>query len=57
MTLFLNTAATEIIYVKGQPANEIYYLVSGSVRVINDEGDTILNISEGSIFGEVEAIE
>jgi len=27
------------------------------VRIVNEEGDTILNISEGSIFGEIEAIE
>jgi CRP-like cAMP-binding protein len=43
----MNSQAKETIYAKGQPANEIYYLISGDVRIINEDGDTILNICEG----------
>lgn len=38
---------------KGQPGKHIYIIVSGNVSVINDDGNIIVNLGEGEIFGDM----
>lgn len=45
-----------IIYRSGQPSNEVYYLLRGEVRIMTEKKHTLLNILEGTIFGEYESL-
>ncbi|CAD8082143.1 unnamed protein product [Paramecium sonneborni] len=47
----------ELIYREGQNSNEIYFLLSGNIRIMTKTKFTLLNIFEGTMFGEFEAIE
>ncbi|CAD8093400.1 unnamed protein product [Paramecium sonneborni] len=47
----------DLIYREGQNSNEIYFLLSGDVRIMTKTKFTLLNILEGTMFGEFEAIE
>lgn len=40
------------IYTKGDPGNEIYFLMSGAVRIYIKDSE-YLNLTEGKYFGEV----
>ncbi|KAM3146406.1 hypothetical protein pb186bvf_001375 [Paramecium bursaria] len=45
------------IYHIGQNAADFYFLINGDVRLTNQMGESLINISEGSVFGEIETIE
>ncbi|CAD8175797.1 unnamed protein product [Paramecium pentaurelia] len=47
----------DLIYREGQNSNEIYFLLQGDVRIMTKTKFTLLNILEGTMFGEFEAIE
>lgn len=36
---------------------DIYFLVAGEVRLCDSEGNTLLNILEGHVFGEIEVLD
>lgn len=36
---------------------DVYFLVTGEVRLCDDQGISLLNILEGSIFGEMEILD
>ena len=46
----------DIIYKKGEPAEEVYIIYSGSVKLISDDYIPFIKYSEGSYFGEIEVI-
>lgn len=47
----------ETIYYIGSPSLDIYFLVAGEVRLCDSEGNTLLNILEGHVFGEMEMLD
>ncbi|CAK62498.1 unnamed protein product (macronuclear) [Paramecium tetraurelia] len=47
----------DTIYYNGSPSLDVYFLVSGEVRLCDEQGNTLLNIQEGYIFGEIEILE
>lgn len=55
----------ETIYYLGSPSMDVYFLVTGEVcydyyiqvRLCNEQGHSLLNIIEGSIFGEMEILD
>lgn len=54
---FFIVDAESIIYRSGQLSNEIFFLVSGDVRIVTSNRYPLLNILEGTFFGEFEAFE
>ncbi|CAD8163042.1 unnamed protein product [Paramecium octaurelia] len=54
---FLFIEENDLIYREGQNSNEIYFLLQGDVRIMTKKKFTLLNILEGTMFGEYEAIE
>ncbi|CAD8182016.1 unnamed protein product [Paramecium pentaurelia] len=54
---FLVIEENDLIYREGQNSNEIYFLLQGDVRIMTKTKFTLLNILEGTMFGEYEAIE
>ncbi|CAD8045454.1 unnamed protein product [Paramecium primaurelia] len=47
----------ETIYFNGSPSLEVFFLVAGEIRLCDKDGNTLLNIQEGYIFGEIEILE
>ncbi|CAD8153937.1 unnamed protein product [Paramecium octaurelia] len=47
----------ETIYFNGSPSLEVFFLVAGEIRLCDNDGNTLLNIKEGYIFGEIEILE
>ncbi|CAD8058760.1 unnamed protein product [Paramecium primaurelia] len=47
----------ETIYHVGSPSMDIYFLITGEVRLCDEQGRSLLNIIEGSIFGEMEILD
>ncbi|CAD8065623.1 unnamed protein product [Paramecium sonneborni] len=47
----------ETIYFIGSPSLEVYFLVAGEIRLCDKDANTLLNIQEGYIFGEIEILE
>ncbi|CAD8069427.1 unnamed protein product [Paramecium sonneborni] len=47
----------DTIYYNGSPSLEVFFLVAGEVRLCDEQGNTLLNIQEGYIFGEIEILE
>ncbi|CAD8151326.1 unnamed protein product [Paramecium pentaurelia] len=47
----------DTIYYNGSPSLDVFFLVSGEVRLCDEQGNTLLNIQEGYIFGEIEILE
>ncbi|CAK87000.1 unnamed protein product (macronuclear) [Paramecium tetraurelia] len=46
-----------IIYREGQNSSEIFFLLDGDIRIMTKDKGLLLNILEGTMFGEFEAIE
>ncbi|CAD8103298.1 unnamed protein product [Paramecium sonneborni] len=46
-----------IIYREGQNSSEIFFLLDGDIRIMTKDKGILLNILEGTMFGEFEAIE
>ncbi|CAD8067424.1 unnamed protein product [Paramecium sonneborni] len=47
----------ETIYYIGSPSMDIFFLITGEVRLCDEQGRSLLNIIEGSIFGEMEILD
>lgn len=47
----------EFIYRTDDSTEEIFFLLTGEVCLLNSTNRIILKIKEGSMFGEIEAIE
>lgn len=47
----------KILYREGQNSNEIFYLIKGRVSIMSRNKYPLLNILEGSLFGEIEAVD
>ncbi|CAD8068174.1 unnamed protein product [Paramecium sonneborni] len=56
MTIFFYQKYETIYYV-GSPSMDIFFLITGEVRLCDDQGRSLLNIMEGSIFGEMEILD
>ncbi|CAD8151223.1 unnamed protein product [Paramecium pentaurelia] len=50
----MKAKAGQLIWLKGDPVDEIYFLVEGMVQYRNQFGKELLEIQPGSIFGEQE---
>ncbi|CAK93234.1 unnamed protein product (macronuclear) [Paramecium tetraurelia] len=46
-----------VLYREGQSSSEIFFLLQGDIRIMTKDKTILLNILEGTIFGEFEAIE
>jgi signal-transduction protein with cAMP-binding, CBS, and nucleotidyltransferase domain len=48
--------ANEILYREDQIADQLYFLISGRIKMITKEGYIFRNYVEGSYFGEIEIL-
>jgi len=47
----------ETLYRQDDPSEEVYFISKGSVKLVNESGQSIYAFTEGTYFGEVETIE
>jgi len=47
----------ETLYRQDDPAEEVFFISKGSVKLVNEFGQSIYAFTEGTYFGEVETIE
>ena len=47
----------EILYREEDPAEEVFFISKGSIRMVNQSQDDIYSLMEGTYFGEIEILE
>lgn len=44
----------ELIYREGDPHDEVFFIIKGSITLMNSKGHELMTIREGEMFGEIE---
>ena len=48
----MSCLAQEVVYIAGQMAEEMYFILKGEVQILSKESNLITTLSDGSYFGE-----
>ena len=48
----MSCLAEEVVYIAGQMAEEMYFILKGEVQILSKESNLITTLSDGSYFGE-----
>lgn len=48
----MSCLADEVVYIAGQMAEEMYFILKGEVQILSKESNLITTLSDGSYFGE-----
>lgn len=54
---YIELEKDDVVYREGDHVEEIYFLQSGRIALMNENGTKLLTMVEGTFFGEIEAIE
>ncbi len=55
--MYFETEKGEVVYREGDHPEEVYFLSSGKIDLVDESGRVMVQMLEGCLFGEIEVLE